>query len=53
MIRTWNCHFYHFASATTNGEKRQQAEMNGHVYAKYKWGSHIYSHSETNHKFIL
>ena len=53
MIRTWNCHFYHFASATTNGEKRQQAEMNGHIYAQYKWGSYIHNDSETNKKFIL
>jgi GT2 family glycosyltransferase len=27
MIRTWNCHFYHFASFSTNGEKRQKAEQ--------------------------
>ena len=53
MIRTYNCHFYHFASISTNGEKRQQAEQKGHEYAKYKWGSHIYSHPETNLKFIL
>jgi len=53
MIRTWNCHFYHFAQISTNGEKRQQAEQNGHEYAKYKWGSYIYSHPETNQKFIL
>ena len=53
MIRTYNCHFYHFASISTNGEKRQQAEQNGHEYAKYKWGNHIYSHPETNLKFIL
>ena len=53
MVRTYNCHFYHFASISTNGEKRQQAEQNGHKYAKYKWGSHIYSHPETNLKFIL
>ena len=53
MIRTWNCHFYHFASISTNGEKRQQAEQKGHEYAKYKWSSYIYSHPETNLKFIL
>jgi glycosyltransferase involved in cell wall biosynthesis len=53
MIRTYNCHFYHFASISTNGEKRQQAEQKGHEYAKYKWDSHIYSHPETNLKFIL
>jgi len=53
MIRTYNCHFYHFASISTNGEKRQQAEQKGHEYAKYKWNSNIYSHPENNLKFIL
>ena len=53
MIRTWNVHFYHFAQVSTNGEKRKQAEQAGHEYAKYKWGSYIYSHPETNQKFIL
>ena len=53
MIRTYICHFYHFASISTNGEKRQQVEQKGHEYAKYKWGSYIYSHPETNLKFIL
>ena len=53
MIRTYNCHFYHFASISTNGEKRQQAEQKGYEYAKYKWNSHIYSHPENNLKFIL
>ncbi len=53
MLRTWNCHFYHFASVSTNGEARQLAEKAGHEYAKYKWGSYIYSNPETNHKFII
>jgi len=52
MIRTWNCHFYHFAQVSTNGEKRKQAEQAGHEYAKYKWGSYIYHNSENNLKFI-
>jgi GT2 family glycosyltransferase len=52
MLRTWNCHFYHFASISTNGEKRQRAEQNGHEYAKYKWGSYIYHNADTNQKFI-
>lgn len=47
MLRTYNCHFYHFASVSVNGEKRQQAERNGHEYAKYKWGSYI-KHNPTN-----
>ena len=53
MIRTYTCHFYHFASISFNGEKRQQADQKGHEYAQYKWNSHIYSHPETNLKFIL
>jgi glycosyltransferase involved in cell wall biosynthesis len=53
MIRAYDCHFYHFALISTNGEKRQQAEQKGHEYAKYKWNSNIYSHPETNLKFIL
>ena len=52
MLRSYNCHFYHFASASTNGEARQQAETNGHEYARYKWGSYIQHDPETNRKFI-
>jgi len=51
MIRTWTCHFYHFASESTNGEKRQQAERAGHEYAKYKWGSYIKHNPKTNLKY--
>lgn len=57
MIRTYSCHFYHFVSLTTmtpeKEQQRRQSEQNGHEYAKYKWGSYIYSHPETNLKFIL
>jgi GT2 family glycosyltransferase len=52
MMRTYNCHFYHFASLSVNGEKRQQAERNGHEYAKYKWGDYIKHNPENNLKFI-
>ena len=52
MIRSYNCHFYHFASVSTNGEKRQQAELNGHNYAKYKWGSIIKHKPENNLKYV-
>lgn len=52
MIRTWNLHFYHFASVSTNGEKRQQAERAGHEYAKYKWGSYIKHDPKNNLKYI-
>jgi hypothetical protein len=52
MLRTYNCHFYHFASVSVNGEKRQQAEYNGHEYAKYKWGDYIKHNPNNNLKFI-
>ena len=52
MLRTWNCHFYHFTSVSVNGKERQQAEQKNHEYAKYNWGSYIYNTPGTNHKFI-
>jgi O-antigen biosynthesis protein len=52
MLRTYKVHFYHFASVSVNGEKRQQAEQNGHEYAKYKWGNYIQHNSNNNLKFI-
>jgi glycosyltransferase involved in cell wall biosynthesis len=52
MLRTYSCHFYHFASISVNGEKRQQAEKNSHEYAKYKWGSYIQHNPLNNLKFI-
>jgi glycosyltransferase involved in cell wall biosynthesis len=41
MLRTYNCHFYHFASMSVNGEKRMLAEQAGHEYFKYKWGNYM------------
>ena len=52
MLRTYNCHFYHFASISFNGEKRRQAEINGHEYAKYKWGNYIQHNPNNNLKYI-
>jgi glycosyltransferase involved in cell wall biosynthesis len=52
MLRTWECNFYHFASVSVNGEKRRQAEMNGHEYAKYKWGSYIKHNPLDNSKYL-
>jgi glycosyltransferase involved in cell wall biosynthesis len=52
MMRTWNCHFYHFASVSVNGEMRRQSEISGHNYAKYKWGSYIKHDPNTNLKYI-
>lgn len=57
MIRTWNCHFYHFVSLSTNTTaerqaERQQSEQNGHQYAFYKWGKHIQHNPINNLKYI-
>ena len=52
LTRIYNCHFYHFTSISANGEKRQQAELSGHEYAKYKWGAYIQHNSSNNLKFI-
>jgi glycosyltransferase involved in cell wall biosynthesis len=52
MLRTYECHFYHFASVSVNGEKRRQAEMNGHEYAKYKWGNYIKHNPLDNSKYL-
>jgi glycosyltransferase involved in cell wall biosynthesis len=52
MLRTYNCHFYHFASVSVNGEKRRQAEAQGHEYAKYKWGDYIKHNPNTNLKYL-
>jgi hypothetical protein len=53
MVRNWNLHFYHFASISTNGEKRKLAEQNGHGYAKYKWGGYISNNPQDNSKMII
>lgn len=50
--RIYNCHFYHFASVSANGEKRQQAEQSGHEYARYKWGDYIKHDPSNNLKYI-
>ena len=52
LIRLYNLHFYHFASASTNGESRIKAERSGHEYAKYKWGGYIQHDPKSNKKFI-
>ena len=57
MIRTWTTHFYHFVSLSTNNteekrQQRQQAELNGHEYALYKWGKYIKHDPKTNLKYI-
>lgn len=52
MLRTYNSHFYHFASVSVNGDKRRNAEVQGHEYAKYKWGCYIKHNPSNNLKFL-
>jgi GT2 family glycosyltransferase len=52
MLRTYECHFYHFASISVNGDKRKQAEQNGHEYARYKWGNYIKHNPYNNLKYL-
>ena len=57
MLRMYNCHFYHFVSLSTNNTeenrlKRQQNELDGHEYAKYKWGKFISHNPENNLKYL-
>lgn len=56
MVRTYNCHFYHFVSLSTNTQetatRRREAEMAGHEYARYKWGTHIKHNPINNLKSI-
>lgn len=57
MVRLYGLHFYHFVSLSTNDtqehkDRRAQSEVNGHNYAKYKWGQYIQHNRETNQKYI-
>jgi hypothetical protein len=52
MVRTYHTHFYHFASVSVNGEKRQQAEQQAHQWARYKWGKFIKNNPENNLKYL-
>lgn len=56
MLRTYNCHFYHFVSLSTTTQenlvRRQESERAGHEYARYKWGSYINHNSSSNLKTI-
>jgi hypothetical protein len=57
MLRTWNCHFYHFVALSNKSPEQvnqsRQEEVDCHEYAKYKWGNYIQHNPETNLKFIL
>lgn len=57
MKRTYNVHFYHFVSLSTNNtpekqEKRRKNEIECHEYAKYIWGNYIQHCPLTNRKYL-
>lgn len=52
MIRTYNCHFYHFGSLATASPEKQQLEQQCHDFAVYKWGVPIKHDSESNLKYL-
>lgn len=57
MLRTFNVHFYHFVSLSTNDTEEKQlkrfnAEQTGHRYAQYKWGTNIKHDTQTNLKYL-
>jgi hypothetical protein len=57
MIRSYNCHFYHFVSIGTEATpeekaKKQAKEQACHEYFKYKWGIYAQHNPETNSKML-
>jgi glycosyltransferase involved in cell wall biosynthesis len=52
MCRTYRAHVYHFVSVGT-GTNRQESELQGHEWARYKWGSYIHHDPNTNKKYLV
>jgi len=57
MLRTYNCHFYHFVSVGTEAtpeEKQKKAirEQGCHEYFEYKWGQLAQHNPVTNSKML-
>jgi len=56
MIRTWNCHFYHFVALSNKSpeqiDQSKREEIDCHQYAKYKWGSYIKNNPQNNLKYL-
>lgn len=52
MVRTYNCHFYHFVSVSTKTpekiEQSRQYEANCHQYFRYKWGEYMKRDNNNN-----
>ena len=57
MIRTYNCHFYHFVSLGTKTPERiaesQIKEQACHEYFRYKWGTYAKHNPINNSKLIF
>jgi len=57
MLRTYNCHFYHFVSIGTKTPNRiadsQAKEQACHEYFYYKWGTYARHNPENNSKLIF
>jgi len=56
MLRTYNCHFYHFVSVATKTPERIEEsrikEQQCHEYFRYKWGSYA-KHNPANNSKLL
>ena len=56
MLRTYNCHFYHFVSVGTRTPEKiaqnRQLEVECHDYFHYKWGTNAKHNPENNSKLI-
>jgi glycosyltransferase involved in cell wall biosynthesis len=57
MVRSYNCHFYHFVSISTEFTSedlanKQYREKICHEYFKYKWGTYAQHNPKTNSKML-
>jgi len=57
MVRSYNCHFYHFVSIGTEATPEEKAnkqakEQMCHEYFRYKWGVYAQHNPETNSKML-
>ena len=57
MLRTYNCHFYHFVSVGTEAtaeekQKKMIREQGCHEYFRYKWGKPAQHNPITNSKML-
>jgi glycosyltransferase involved in cell wall biosynthesis len=57
MLRTYNCHFYHFVSLGTKTPERiaesQIKEQECHEHFRYKWGTYARHNPTNNSKLIF